>query len=225
MGLWSFDEMIGTTGATIADTGDGTPKVPLTVSIGTVTFSGGQMTPNGTVVIASAPAPYFNAAVMATRAVTLEAWVMAGVADQGSAANPALIAGLSASINSRNISIMQAGKRWLARVRTTPDGVMTDANGKPDLLSSKDLTPGVMTHLVVVDDATHRVLYVNGSADAVDPKPGPPFAWDSSYKMVLGNETSQNRPWMGTFALIAIYKQALSDTQIQTNYQAGPNAN
>src|SRR4029079_15933073 len=78
MGLWAFDEAAG---LAIGDTGDGTPKVPLTVSPGTVTFSAGSMTPNGMAVSASAPAPHFNADVARAKAVTLEAWVMASAPD------------------------------------------------------------------------------------------------------------------------------------------------
>jgi hypothetical protein len=215
IGLWEFDEMSGTT---VADTSDAAPKVPLTVNFGTVTFSASTMTPNGIAVIASDKTPHLNEDVKRSQAVTLEAWVMASAGDQGTLAAPVVIAGLSASINSRNISIMQAGRRWLARVRTTPDN-----NGKPDLISTADLTPGVMTHLVVIADATHRTLYVDGKPDNADPNPGPPLNWDASHKMVLGNELSQNRQWMGTFALVAMYQQALTDELVNTNYLAGPN--
>jgi len=142
---------------------------------------------------------------------------MAGVADQPALSSPAVVAGLCSSVYSRNISILQAGKRWVARVRTT-----ADVNGGPDLTSSTDITPGVMTHLVVVADQAQRILYVNGKADAVDPSPGPPLNWDTSYKMVLGNELAQGRQWAGTFALVAMYNQALTSALVTTNYRAGP---
>jgi len=216
IGLWEFDETTGAT--TIADTSDSTTKVPLTVTVGAVTFSGGTMTPNGVAVIASAAAPRLNGDVIGSNAVTLEAWVMPSAADQGSMGNPVLIAGLSSNINSRNISILQAGKRWLARVRTT-----TDVNGKPDLVSTTEITANVMTHLVVVADATQRILYVDGKADDTDPAPGPPLNWDASYAMLLGDEQAQNRQWAGTFALVAMYKQALSSALITMNHGAGPN--
>jgi Concanavalin A-like lectin/glucanases superfamily len=219
IGLWEFNETDGATGATIADTStsDATLKVPLTITSGTVTFSAGTMMPNGVTVIASGPHPHLNSDVKMALAVTLEAWVMASAADQGSVAAPVVIAGLSSSIKARNISLLQAGKRWVARVRTT-----SDANGLPDLTSSTDLTPGVMTHLVVVADATHRILYVNGTPDTVDPAPGPPLGWDKAYAMVLGDETSRNRQWAGTFALVAMYNQALTDQLVENNYLAGP---
>jgi hypothetical protein len=215
IGLWEFDE---TTGTTIGDTGDGTPKVPLTVNPGTVTFAAGTMTPIGVAVITSGPSPHLNADVVNAQAVTLEAWVMPSLGTQGTAGAPVVVAGLSSSINARNISILQAGTRWLARVRTT-----ADPNGGPNLLSTTDITPGVMTHLVVVADATQRILYVDGKADVTDPAPGPPLGWDKNYKMVLGNELSQNRQWAGTFALVAVYRQALTSQLVGQNHAAGPN--
>jgi hypothetical protein len=215
IGLWEFDETAGTT---VADTSDQVPKVPLTVTVGSVTFAGSTMTPKGVAVIASGPAPHLNANVLASRAVTLEAWVMAASADQGSLTAPVVIAGLCSSVNARNVSLLQAGKRWLARVRTT-----ADPNGKPDLISTTDLTPGVMTHLVVVADATQRILYVNGKPDSVDLAPSAPLNWDKAYKMALGNELSQNRQWAGSFALVAMYDRALSAALVELNRLAGPN--
>jgi hypothetical protein len=103
-------------------------------------------------------------------------------------------------------------------VRTT-----ADVNGKPDLVSTTDIVAGAMTHLVLVADATQRILYVDGKADVTDPAPGPPLGWDASYKMLLGNEFSQNRPWAGTFALVAMYKQALTSQLVTLNYGVGPN--
>jgi len=215
IGLWEFGE---TSGTTIADTCDVTPKVPLTVTVGAATFSGGTLTPTGAAVIASTVSPHLNADVMKSNAVTLEAWVMPSLVDQGTVAAPVVVAGLSPSTASRNISILQAGKRWLARVRTT-----ADTNGGPDLLSTTDITANVMTHLVVVSDATQRILYVDGKANVIDPAPTAPLNWDVAYKMTLGNEPVQGRQWAGTFALVAMYKQALSSALVTMNHAAGPN--
>lgn len=219
IGLWEFDETSGLTGAKIDDTStaDPTRKVPLIVNPGTVTLSASTMTPDGVAVVASDPHPHLNSDVKMSLAVTLEAWVTASDGDQGSVAAPAVIAGLSASIKARNISLMQAGKRWLARVRTT-----ADPNGLPDLISTTEITPGVMTHLVVVADATHRILYVDGKPDSIDPVPGPPLGWDKAYKMVLGDEITRDRQWAGTFALVAMYDRVLAEALVETNYVAGP---
>jgi hypothetical protein len=215
IGLWEFDEAGGTT---INDTSDAPVRLPLAVSVGSVTFAASTMTPNGVALIQSAPSPHLNADVIGAQAVTLEAWVMPATASQGTIAAPVLVAGLSSNINSRNIALMQAGTRWVARVRTTGD-----VNGKPDLMSTTDVTPGVMTHIVVVADATQRILYVDSQAQAIDPAPAAPLGWDRSYRMLLGNEISQGRQWAGTFALVAMYRSALSKELLDTNFKAGPN--
>jgi hypothetical protein len=214
IGLWEFDE---TSGTTINDTSDDVPRIALAVTQGAVSFSSSEMTPDTSSVIESAAKPHLDADVDLSKAVTLEAWVIPSSADQGSLTAPAMVAGLSPSPIRRNISLLQAGKRWLARVRTT-----SDENGGPDLVSSVDITAGVMTHLVVVSDATQRILYVNGKPDAVDPAPTPPAFWDTAYRMELSNERTMNRPWSGSFALVAMYKQALSDALVAGNYLAGP---
>jgi hypothetical protein len=214
--LWELDQHDATT---VNDTSGFSTPVPLSVTNGTVTFADSTMTLSGGALIASTGRPpRLNADVAGACAVTLEAWVSATVADQGSAAAPVVIAGLCSSVASRNISLMQAGTRWLARVRTNADN-----NGKPDLMSTVDIVPGAMTHLVVVADARQRTLYVDGVPVANDPAPSAPQRWDASYKMALGNELSLNRPWSGTFALVAMYKQALSTGQVTTNRLAGPN--
>jgi Concanavalin A-like lectin/glucanases superfamily len=221
IGLWEFDDAPGTM---IADTSDHTPKVPLAaLAPGAVTFADSTMTPVGATVVASSGVPHFNREINATHAVTLEVWVQAASADQGTVVAPVLIAGVSRSPMSRNISLMQAGTHWLARVRVDRQ-TEDEKNGKPDLISTTEITAGSMTHLVVVADATQRVLYVNGKPDTIDPAPRAPASWEDDYPMVLGIEWTQSRQWLGTFALVALFEQALGPSRIVQHYDAGPNA-
>ncbi|MBC7977233.1 MAG: LamG domain-containing protein [Myxococcales bacterium] len=219
IGLWTFDEAPGTRVTTTAgDTSPTGDPVPLKVSFGTVTFADGALTPDGVAVIASDPAPHLNADVVNGGGVTLEAWITTPDDDQGTVTAPVLIAGLSASIMSRNISLLQVGKRWVARVRTT-----ADKNGKPDLTSTTDIVANRLTHVVVVADATQRILYVDSQPVFVDPVAGPPLAWDAAYRMLLGNEFVRGRQWAGSFALVAIYNRALPKPLIDTNFKVGAN--
>ena len=216
IGLWELDEAGG---ETMADTSGELPPVTLTATLGDITLADGEMTPIGTAVVTSAVRPRLDQQVMVAGAVTLEAWVKPSLADQGTLDAPAVVAGLDGSIKTRNISLLQAGTKWLARVRTT-----VDQNGGPDLLSDVDVSVDSMTHLMVVADATRRVLYVNGVLAASSPVPGPPLAWDQAYFMTLGNEGSSNRQWAGTFALVAMYARALATEQVTNHYDAGPDA-
>jgi hypothetical protein len=220
IGLWTFDEAAGVAVTTAAaDTAATDHPVPLNVRFGTVSYADGMMTPDAVAVVASDPAPHLNADVMRNGGVTLEAWVMASQADQGTPTAPVVVAGLDASIVSRNISILQVGKRWVARVRTT-----TDKNGAPDLVAATDVVANQLTHVVVVADATQRILYVDGQVAFADPVPGAPLRWDAAYRMVLGNEFVRGRQWAGSFALVAVYQAALSKLLVDTNFKVGPNS-
>jgi len=102
-------------------------------------------------------------------------------------------------------------------VRTT-----ADKNGKPDLISATDVVANQLTHLVVVADATQRILYVDGVVAFADPVAGAPLAWDPAYRMTLGNEFVRGRQWAGSFALVAVYDAALSQLLVDTNFKVGP---
>jgi hypothetical protein len=39
--------------------------------------------------------------------------------------------------------------------------------------------------------------------------------------LAIGNELTNNRPWLGEVFLIAIYNRALSATEVQQNFGAG----
>jgi len=213
--LWEFDEVGG---ATVADTGTTARPVPLTIK-GSAVFAAGAMTPSPGTVIESAPSPHLNGDVTLARAVTLEAWVTPALAEQGSAAKPVLVAGLSGSIKARNISLLQASAVWVGRIRTSGD-----ANGGPDLTSAVAATAGVLTHLVVVCDASQRMLYIDGQLAASDPVPAAPLQWDNTYPMELGAEHSGSAQWTGTFAMVAMYSRALGPEQVLANYRAGASA-
>lgn len=46
--------------------------------------------------------------------------------------------------------------------------------------------------------------------------------WDPTYRLLLGNEGSMNRPWRGTFHLLAVYDRALNSDEIRTHFSLGP---
>lgn len=46
--------------------------------------------------------------------------------------------------------------------------------------------------------------------------------WDPTYRLFLGNEGSMNRPWRGTFHLLAVYDRALGPDEIGAHFGLGP---
>jgi hypothetical protein len=76
---------------------------------------------------------------------------------------------------------------------------------------------------VTFDPVVGRKIYVNGELVASqDPAPGGTLVdWDDTFAFVLGNEVSGNRNWAGVIRLVAVYNRALTQGQIQQNFDAG----
>ena len=223
VGFWTFEELA----APILDTSGFPASGPLPINLTPtgpgVTLNGGSVTTAMISKLESAAGSRLNADLVIGGGVTLEVWVLPEIADQGTMGSPVLIAGLSSSINARNISILQAGTQWVGRVRT--QGVLPlseQNNGKPDISSTNPVV-GVMTHIVLVADLDERKLYVNGDV-VTDPLPGALASWDFGYRMLVGNEFSQARPWNGTFQLVALYNRALSKAEVDKHFLLGPTA-
>ena len=46
--------------------------------------------------------------------------------------------------------------------------------------------------------------------------------WDPTFRLLLGNEGSLDRPWQGVMKLVAIYDRALTPGEVWRNFSAGP---
>jgi hypothetical protein len=81
-----------------------------------------------------------------------------------------------------------------------------------------------LQHVVLTYDAVNgQKLYVNGvyTGDADPSKGGSLANWDSTFALVLGNETTGQRQWQGVIKFVAIHNRALTLAQIQQNFAAG----
>jgi hypothetical protein len=81
-----------------------------------------------------------------------------------------------------------------------------------------------LQHVVLTYDPINgRQIYVNGALVASgDPQKGGDIsAWDDTFAIVLGNEVSGTRPWVGEIRLVGVYDRALTPAQITLNYNAG----
>ncbi|MBA3538760.1 MAG: LamG domain-containing protein [Deltaproteobacteria bacterium] len=217
--LWTFNEVNGSLVA--GETSGRSPAVPLAVIDDAITtaptFASGRLTL--TTIGRLRSAMNTRLAGECSTAVTLEAWVMTDRLTQGSAVEGRVIAGLAPSAGLRDIMVLQAGDRWVGRVRTS---ALTD--GKPELVSTSKVVVNAMTHLVLVAEGTRRTLYVDDVPEGGVGMMGAPVNWDLSYPMVLANEYQQERPWVGTFALVALYGKALTPAEIHQNFMLGPDA-
>ena len=101
------------------------------------------------------------------------------------------------------------------------------SNGNDAALSTADDAERLQASLqhVVITFALgeDRKIYVNGSyTEDLDPvDDGSLAAWDSSFALVLGNETDGNSLWQGTLKMVAIHSRALNAEEITQNYDVG----
>jgi hypothetical protein len=151
---------------------------------------------------------------------SIEAWVAPGnVSQEG----PAVIVGYSAGNNARNFTLGQTLYNYNFLNRSSE----TDGNGEPSVSTpdAAELLQATLQHVVVTFSPVNgRSLYINGElidVDAADLTGGNLNDWDDTFAFVLGNETSNNRTWEGTLRLVAIHNRALTNAQIQQNFEAG----
>jgi hypothetical protein len=102
----------------------------------------------------------------------------------------------------------------------------SDLNGMPQLQTPDTamLLQAALQHVVLTYDPVNgRQIYVNGvNANVPDPQKGGTISnWDSTFALVLGNETSGDRSWQGLIKFVAIHSRALSPAQVLQNYNAG----
>ena len=122
---------------------------------------------------------------------------------------PARIASYSAGTGSRNFTVGQSRKRYVSRLRTSD----TNSNGTPDMQSPEALNLSKVHHVIVTFDGEEVRLYRDGSREETVSRGGDLDNWDKTMRFMLGNETTDNRPWTGKLHRVAIYDRAFNDIQ------------
>lgn len=140
--------------------------------------------------------------------LTVEAWVNPKSRGQK---GPARIVTISSGASNRNVTIGQEGDQYQIRCRST----RTDANGLPDTKAAHGSVELRWTHLVfTVDRSGAATFYVNGEAQATSDLGGDFSNWDDGFRLIIGNETTGDRPWLGSIRRVAIYSRALSQDEV-----------
>ncbi|HXZ59927.1 MAG TPA: LamG-like jellyroll fold domain-containing protein [Steroidobacteraceae bacterium] len=207
-------------GSTAYDTSGVTPEADLTLS-GNVSWVGGWGLNFG--MGSSAQASTSSSAKLAnliqeSGEYSIEAWA----APANVAQTAAWIVSYSGSNTTRNVTLGQAAVQYEGFTRSS----VTDTNGMPPLVTTttNGAAQAALQHIVLTYDPVNgQKLYVNGVFTGdMDPSKGGSLAnWDSSFALVLGNETSGQRQWQGVIKMVAIYNTALNQTQITQNFNAG----
>jgi hypothetical protein len=214
LALYDFSEG---SGDTIRDrSGVGEPlNLTIDKSSG-VRWGQGSLTVQSAVLIASPqPAKKIVDAVKKSNALTIEAWLTPASASQ---TGPARIVSLSADISQRNVTLGQDKDIFDVRLRATG----TDTNGLPSTSSPKGSLQARAMHVVFTRDAAgNAVVYIDGKQVATKKVNGPFSNWDDKFRLILANELTKDRPWLGAIQLVAIYDRALSAQEVQQNFAAG----
>ncbi len=101
---------------------------------------------------------------------------------------------------------------------------VTDGSGSPRVSTPNDdeVLQATLQHVVATyTPAEGRKIYVNGElVSEADPGvTGTLGDWNNSFALVLGAHAGED--WHGTLRLLAIHNRALSQADIQTNFEAG----
>ncbi|MCH8828410.1 MAG: hypothetical protein IID45_02415, partial [Planctomycetes bacterium] len=195
---------------------------PLDLRIGNVKavrrFKGSLQVRAKTLIRSDKAAAKITDAIRRTGEITIEAWIQpARTAQTG----PARMFTLSKNAGERNFTLGQDEDRFEMRLRTTG----TSKNGVPALSSPRNSLSTKLIHVVYTRDRSGRArIFLNGKRTAMRTIAGKTANWNRSYRLALANELSHDRPWLGTYFLVAVYQRALSPQEIERNFKAGAGA-
>ncbi len=217
--LYVFNAGAGNTVFDVSEVG-----VPLDLTIpdsNKVTWGQGTLSlVDPTRIESSAPATKLRTAMQATNELTLEAWIEPGSDTQG---GPGPIVTMSFTPFYRGIALHQNVDNYEVNLSTTYTG---NQGNSPLLSSTEDAVQLAPLHVVYTREASGAAkLYIDNELVSSGHVGGTYAIWRSDMKLALGNELRYlNRPWLGTYNLLAFYDRALSTEEIDQNYMAGADA-
>ncbi|WP_298869393.1 DUF1592 domain-containing protein [uncultured Gimesia sp.] len=170
---------------------------------------------SSTKIRSSTPATKLINAVKRSGSITVEAWVKpANVGQKG----PARIVSISSNSSQRNVTLGQDGKKYEVRLRTTG----TSTNGIPAIISPNNAAKTALTHIVYTRDVSGTArFFVNGKQQSSKKVTGKLSNWSKDFRLLLANEMTGDRPWLGEYHLVAVYSRALTVKEIAQNFRAG----
>jgi len=130
---------------------------------------------------------------------------------------PARIVSMSSDPLHRNFTIGQNGSDLAIRLRTSK----TDDNGMPELNTNKKVLSENKTHILVTYDGKVKKIYINGELYSESQELTGDFHNWGNYPLIIGNELTGDRTWLGKVYMLAIYNKLLSNKDALYNYQAG----
>jgi hypothetical protein len=209
----------GTTGYIVQDTsGYGSDPLDLYIeNTDNVSWSDAGLTFTApTRAMSSGAATKLYSALTATNKMSLDITFKTPDLNQSSPAN---IVSCSKDSYTRNFTFGQDMLQYAMKLRTSGSGTQTNS-------SDDVLTANTTQHVVVTYDGKKVRIYCNSSSSPVEIEQTGTFddSWDSTCKLILGNENGSDQSWLGTISHIALYDQALSSSQVQEKFGESTNA-
>ncbi len=223
-GLVVLYDFAAGSGSVVPDvSGVGSPLDLEIGNTGAVTWlpGGGLSLDSATIVRSTGPATKIIDAVTSTNAITVEAWLAPGSVYQS---GPARIVTCSTDPTLRNFTLGQGvfnegEDRYVMRLRTS----LTSDNGIPETSTAEGSLTTDLTHVVYTRDAAGAVTFFLDSGLVQSGITGGTCSnWDANYAFALGNELTEDRPWLGSYFQVAVYDRALSVEEVGLNFAAGP---
>jgi fibronectin type 3 domain-containing protein len=152
--------------------------------------------------------------IKGSKELSIEVWFSPSNITQN---GPARIVSMSSDTGQRNFTLGQIGEDVAFRLRT----IKTDQNGIPELDTQKHILSQKPIHMIATYDGNTKKLYVNGNLHSESQQIIGDFSNWGSYPLVIGNELTGDRSWLGKLFLIGIYNRSLNSEEILRNYQAG----
>lgn len=205
--LYLFDEG---SGKTVRDSSGNGDAVDLEIDDPAAVAWGeqGLTITRSTRISSAGPPKGLIAAISDSNAITLEAWI---TPENDSQSGPARLITLSSGPSKRNFTLGQDGDKYEVRFRAS----RTDANGLPGVVTPAGRAAKRPTHVVYTRDSGGRArLYIDGVEMRNADVGGNVSTWDSGFTLTLANESTGDRPWLGTLHRVAIHSRALSPQEV-----------
>lgn len=161
------------------------------------------------------PARKIQTAIERSGEISIEVWMKASNLTQ---AGPARIVSISRNSSERNITFGQDRNKIEVRLRTT----MTSGNGIPSFASKSQSLSQKLSHVVYTRKKNgESKIYVNGKLNSQSTVAGETSNWNDSFQLAIGNELSNDRPWLGELHLVAIFSRCLTSNDVQSHFEFG----
>ncbi|HMB74635.1 MAG TPA: LamG domain-containing protein, partial [Gammaproteobacteria bacterium] len=219
----NYEFKAGTPSPTAFDTSGVDPAMDLTLT-GDVEWVGGWGLNfrGGKAQASTASSAKLRDMITATGEYSIEAWVAPGNVVQ----EDVRIVSYSGSPDSRNFNLGQTMYNYDFFNRNDGVDAALAENGNPQLSTpdAAEVLQATLQHVVATyNPVDGRRIYVNGVlVSMTDAVAGDTLnSWNDTYAFVLGNEVSEDRPFIGVLRMVAIHNRALTDAQIFQNFEAG----